>query len=63
LPDKLGTMFSGSAVIDYENTSGFGPKKGPAMVAMYTADESGVGETQSIAENGGATSVVCPMYI
>lgn len=33
-PDELGTMFSGSAVIDRDNTAGFG--KG-AMVALYTA--------------------------
>ncbi len=37
-PDKLGTMFSGSAVIDYDNTSGFGKGNTPAMVAIYTAD-------------------------
>lgn len=37
-PDKTGTMFSGSAVIDYENTSGFGKPGKPAMVALYTAD-------------------------
>jgi sucrose-6-phosphate hydrolase SacC (GH32 family) len=33
-PDEIGTMYSGSAVIDHDNTSGFG--KG-AMVAFYTA--------------------------
>ena len=37
-PDRHGTMFSGSAVIDYDNTSGFGKKDAPAMVAIYTAD-------------------------
>ncbi|WP_080903216.1 DUF4980 domain-containing protein [Parabacteroides sp. Marseille-P3160] len=37
-PDSLGTMFSGSTVIDYGNTSGFGTKNEPAMVAAYTAD-------------------------
>ncbi|MES2827267.1 MAG: glycoside hydrolase family 32 protein [Bacteroidota bacterium] len=37
-PDKIGTMFSGSAVIDYQNTSGFGNGKTPPMVALYTAD-------------------------
>ena len=37
-PDELGTMFSGSAVIDYDNTSGFGKGGVPAMVAIYTAD-------------------------
>lgn len=38
LPDKLGTMFSGSAVIDYNNTAGFNKGDTPAMLAMYTAD-------------------------
>jgi fructan beta-fructosidase len=37
-PDKIGTMFSGSAVIDYDNTSGFGKPGKPAMVVLYTAD-------------------------
>ncbi|MCK7554040.1 glycoside hydrolase family 32 protein [Chitinophaga sedimenti] len=37
-PDELGTMFSGSAVIDYDNTSGFGKPRKPAMVALYTVD-------------------------
>lgn len=37
-PDEHGTMFSGSAVIDYNNTSGFGKKGVPPMVAIYTAD-------------------------
>jgi fructan beta-fructosidase len=37
-PDHIGTMFSGTAVIDYKNTSGFGKGSTPAMVAIYTAD-------------------------
>lgn len=37
IPDGLGTMYSGSAVIDRSNTSGFGTAKNPAMVAAYTA--------------------------
>lgn len=36
-PDELGTMFSGSAVVDTANTSGLGTKETPAMVALYTA--------------------------
>ncbi len=35
-PDKLGYIFSGSAVVDKQNTSGFGTKNKPPMVAMFT---------------------------
>lgn len=37
-PDHLGTMFSGSAVIDYDNTAGYNKGNIPAMIAFYTAD-------------------------
>jgi len=37
-PDNLGTMFSGSAVIDYDNTAGFNKGGVPAMVVAYTAN-------------------------
>lgn len=37
-PDSLGTMFSGSTVIDYANTAGFNQGNVPAMVAFYTVD-------------------------
>lgn len=47
-PDKLGTIFSGSAIIDYENTSGFGSKKNPPMVAAFTYARAD-GQTQGIA--------------
>jgi len=47
-PDHLGTMFSGSAIIDYANTAGFQAGADPAMVAIYTADNSEK-ETQCIA--------------
>ena len=51
-PDSLGYIFSGSAVIDEKNTSGFGTASEPAMVAMYTyhnivAERAGKAETQS----------------
>lgn len=36
-PDELGTIFSGSAVVDHENTSGFGTSSQKALVAIYTA--------------------------
>ncbi len=35
-PDKLGLIFSGSAVVDKENTSGFGDGKTAPLVAMFT---------------------------
>lgn len=35
-PDSLGTIFSGSAVVDVDNTSGLGTKENPAMVAIFT---------------------------
>lgn len=46
-PDSMGTMFSGSAVVDVDNTSGFGTKENPPMVLAYTID--GEFETQGIA--------------
>lgn len=35
-PDKLGYIFSGSAVVDKNNTSGFGKNGKPPLVAIYT---------------------------
>jgi fructan beta-fructosidase len=35
-PDSLGTIFSGSAVVDLKNTSGLGTDDNPPMVAIYT---------------------------
>lgn len=35
-PDSLGYIFSGSAVIDWKNTSGLGKNGKPALVAIYT---------------------------
>ena len=43
-PDALGAIFSGSAVVDKDNTAGFGKD---AIIAMYTSD--GDNQTQSIA--------------
>ena len=43
-PDVLGTIFSGSSVVDKENTAGFGKD---AVVAFYTS--AGAAQTQSIA--------------
>lgn len=35
-PDSLGYIFSGSAVVDSENSSGLGTAENPPMVAIYT---------------------------
>jgi fructan beta-fructosidase len=36
-PDSIGTIFSGSAVVDKNNTSGFGKKGQVPLVAIYTS--------------------------
>ena len=36
-PDDMGPMFSGSAVVDWNNTSGFGKEGKPPLVLIYTA--------------------------
>ncbi len=35
-PDELGLIFSGSAVVDWNNTSGFGENGRPSLIAIYT---------------------------
>lgn len=57
LPDAWGTVFSGSAVVDTDNTAGFGPG---AIVAFYTSAKPtpwGDAQMQSIAysTDGGKT--------
>ncbi|MCB1134593.1 MAG: glycoside hydrolase family 32 protein, partial [Verrucomicrobiae bacterium] len=42
IPEKDGVMaFSGSAVVDHRNTSGFGSDGKPPMVAIYTGHREG----------------------
>jgi sucrose-6-phosphate hydrolase SacC (GH32 family) len=43
-------IFSGSVVVDYYNTSGFGSLENPAMVAIFTAHQhDGLHQSQSLA--------------
>ena len=37
VPDDMGAMFSGSAVVDWTNSSGFGDGKSPPLILLYTA--------------------------
>lgn len=55
-PDSIGTIFSGSAVVDKNNTSGFGKNGQPPLVAIFTqhnaeGEQAGKNDfqTQSIA--------------
>ena len=36
-PDELGAIYSGSAVVDWNNTTGFGDGDDPPIVCMYTS--------------------------
>lgn len=45
-PDEHGMIFSGSAVIDWQNTSGFGKE---AMVAIFTHHSDSARQSQSLA--------------
>ena len=55
MPDKLGSIWSGSAVVDWQNTSGFQSGSEPCLVAIYTTaggmlkESAGQPFTQSIA--------------
>jgi levanase len=48
--DDKEMVFSGSAVVDWDDTTGFGTKKNPAMVAIYTSYSKSTGiQAQSLA--------------
>jgi sucrose-6-phosphate hydrolase SacC (GH32 family) len=39
-PDEMGWVWSGSAVVDWENTAGFGAGGEPALIACFTAGDN-----------------------
>ncbi|SHR25143.1 Levanase precursor [Mycobacteroides abscessus subsp. abscessus] len=51
-PDENGFAWSGSAVVDYENTSGLGTKENPPMVALYTSELGGDNQHVSVSYSG-----------
>ena len=60
LPDTMGPMFSGSAVVDWNNTSGFGKDGRPPLVLLFTA--AGDPTVQGIAySTDGRTSPSIPV--
>jgi len=46
--DEIGMIFSGSAAVDHQNTSGFGSLESPPMVAIYT-NHTDTNQSQHIA--------------
>jgi len=53
-PDEMGMMFSGSAVVDWNNTCGFGQQGKPPMVLIYTANGN---QSQNLAYSTDGRSV------
>src|SRR5579862_7585172 len=51
-PDSIGLIFSGSAVVDYNNTSGFGKNGQPPLIAIFThhnqaKEKDGLNDTEN----------------
>ena len=54
-PDALGTIYSGSAVVDWKNTSGFGTNGRPPMVLIYTSAGDQFSQCLAYSADGGLT--------
>jgi len=54
-PDAMGPMFSGSAVVDWKNTSGFGKNGEPPIVLFYTAAGNPTVQCLAYSTDGGKT--------
>jgi sucrose-6-phosphate hydrolase SacC (GH32 family) len=51
-PDEMGPMFSGSAVVDWKNTSGLGKDGKPPLVLFYTAAGSPTVQAMAYSNDG-----------
>jgi sucrose-6-phosphate hydrolase SacC (GH32 family) len=54
-PDSMGPMFSGSAVVDWHNTSGLGKDGRPPLVLFYTAAGNPTVQCLAYSTDGGKT--------
>mgnify|MGYP003434438146 FL=1 len=52
VPDALGTIFSGSSVVDADNTAGFGPG---AIIAYYTSAGKAQKQSMAVSTDNGMT--------
>ncbi|HVX15759.1 MAG TPA: glycoside hydrolase family 32 protein [Pirellulales bacterium] len=56
-PDAMGTMFSGSAVVDWRNTSGLGRDAKPPLALFYTAAGDPTVQCLAYSNDGGQTFI------
>lgn len=54
-PDRFGPMFSGSAVVDWRNTSGLGIAGQPPLILLYTAAGQPTVQCLAYSNDGGQT--------
>lgn len=55
VPDAAGYIYSGSAVVDWENTSGLGTRENPPLVLIYSAAGNPTTQRLAYSLDGGTT--------